>query len=181
MDERRYRAVAAELAPALNRHLTELLDDLVEGLAEQAPQAGLWSEEQREQIREGIRQVLLGLLRFLRIGDLEAHQCERLRRVVAAPVPGLGPGHAGDVPRLLRMDALDVAARLLGPWLTDERRRVLDHELERYFSILQPPDPRVGGSLPELDQWLARIAAEGTDRGPAPGSRSGSFGRVRSS
>lgn len=160
------------LADELARHEPALLGGLVRALQEELPGAPQWSPTVREAVRGSIADVLEGFLRFLRVGDLEAHDCERLRVTVNSPLPGVDRTSGRDVVRMLRIDLVELAARLLGEGLTPARRRLLDQELERYLSLLQPPSLHLAG-LGELDGWLARIAAAGQDLQPSPGRTPG--------
>lgn len=164
--------VSDPLADELARHEPALLMGLVEALHEELPGAQQWSQTVREAVRGSIAEVLEGFLRFLRVGDLEAHDCERLRVTVNSPMPGVDRTSGQDVVRMLRIDLVELAAWLLGDRLTPERRRLLDQELERYLSLLQPPSLHLAG-LGELDSWLARIAAAGQDLGGSSGEGDG--------
>ena len=161
VDPARRDAQRAELARMVAEHLDALLDTLVLDIAQRSPGSGEWPEEVRETVRSNVRQMGLGFLRFLRVGDLEAYQCQRLRRLIATPVLGQADAIDDDLPRSVRMDAVDVAARLIP--LSDDMRRLLDRELEAYLNLLRPGELRLGEELGALDTWLARIEAEGVD------------------
>lgn len=166
MDPDRRDALARSVADELAQHLTPLLDALVAAVQEDVPNSAAWTDDEVEDVREALRQVTLGFLLFLRVGDLEAHECMRLRDVLARPLPGAtAPGELG-LARSIRTDLADAVAGLLGPRLTDERRRLLAGELETYLALLQPSEVPVD-VLGDLDGWLARIGAEGPDILPA--------------
>ena len=161
MDPARRDAQRAELARLIAAELDTLLDALVADIAERLSDDGEWPEELREGVRANVRQMALGFLRFLRVGDLEAYQCQHLRELLARPALGSARIGGTDIPRAVRMDAVDVCGRLIP--LTDEMRRLLDRELEAYLNLLRPAELRLGEELGALDTWLARIALEGAD------------------
>lgn len=147
------------IADGIARRLTDLVDGLMDDLTGELAATGDWSEEQHERVREAVRQLALGFVRWLRIGDLEANHAERLRRLVATPLPGTRADEANDTLRSVRMDATDLMADALG--LEDDGRRVVDRELEAYLGFLQPRELRLTDEDDEIDAWLARI-----DSGP---------------
>lgn len=147
------------IADGIARRLTDLVDGLMDDLTGELAATGDWSEEQHERVREAVRQLALGFVRWLRIGDLEANHAERLRRLVATPLPGTRVDEANDTLRSVRMDATDLMADALG--LEDDGRRVVDRELEAYLGFLQPRELRLTDEDDEIDAWLARI-----DSGP---------------
>lgn len=148
---------AREVADGLARHLTELVDELMDTMTGRLPPSADWSEADHEGVREAVRQLALGFVRWLRIGDLEANHCERLRALVATPVPGTRPEESTDLTRTVRMDATDLIARTLQ--LDDRSHRYVDRELEAYLSLLQPRELRLTDEDGEIDAWLARIAS----------------------
>ncbi len=166
MDPPRRDLLAGEVADAIAANLTPILDALMAALSAEVPLAGFTPDEQ-ERIREGLRQLCLGFVRYLRLGDLEANQCERLRDLLSISIPGLPVGSVDELSRSLRMDALDILGRVLPQPLSDEERRLLDHELEAYLGLLRPGEVRLH-TIGELDTWLSRIAASGRDIGPSP-------------
>lgn len=157
MDPTRRDEDARAVADGLARHLTELVDALMETMTAQLPAATDWSEGQYEAVREAVRQLALGFVRWLRVGDLEANHCERLRALVATPLPGTRIEESADLTRTVRMDATDLISRTLG--LDEQVRRYVDRELEAYLSLLQPRELRLTDEDGEIDAWLARIAA----------------------
>lgn len=161
MDPNRRDREARAVADGLARHLTELVDGLMETLTAQLPAADRWSDSQYEAVRGGVRQLALGFVRWLRIGDLEANHAERLRQLVATPIPGTRTGESSDLTRTVRMDATDLLARGLD--LDEKMRRYVDRELEAYLNLLQPRELRLTDEDGEIDAWLARIATGSKD------------------
>lgn len=161
MDTSRRDEQARAVADGLARHLTELVDELMDTMTAQLPEAERWSDQQYEAVREAVRQLALGFVRWLRIGDLEATHCERLRKLVATPVPGTRIEESADLTRTVRMDATDLMATTLD--LDDETHRYIDRELEAYLTLLQPRELRLTDEDGEIDAWLARIASGSQD------------------
>lgn len=148
---------ARAVADGLARHLTELVDGLMDTMTSQVPASVHWSEREHEAVREAVRQLTLGFVRWLRIGDLEANHCERLRALVATPAPGTQFEETADLTRSVRMDATDLIARTLE--LDEQTHRYIDRELEAYLGLLQPRELRLTDEDGEIDAWLARIAS----------------------
>lgn len=156
--------IAEELADTLRPALTDLLADLTDSLSALLPRSTSWSAEQQAALHDNLRRLAEGFLEFLRLGDLEVSQVERLRTRLAAPIPG-SPSESGlDLAPSLRLQALQAVRGRLGGVLGDQALRLLDRELERYLSILSPPEYQVTPLSPEeFDAWLAEVEATGTD------------------
>lgn len=168
-DPARRDALAADLADRLADVVAPVVDRLLATLGAEVPASIGWTPGQHERARATLEAVVTGFLRYLRIGDLEASDCERLRDAVSEPPPGAGRDAAGELVRTLRAAALDAARDAVGA-LSDEQRRLLGWELEGYLALLTAPPRRVD-DIGDLDPWLARIAASGRDVRPAPRER----------
>lgn len=156
--------IAEELTEALHPALEDLLDELTASLSALLPRSRSWSARQRAAFRHNLRRLAEGFLEFLRQGDLEVSRVEHLRTRLAAPIPD-SPSQSGlDLAPSLRLQALQTIRGRLRGVLGDQALRLLDRELERYLSVLRPPEHQVTSlSSEEFDAWLAEVEATGTD------------------
>lgn len=149
------------LVDTLDRHVDTIVDALATQLTTEVPAAIGWTPGQNRRVRDALEELVRGYLRYLRIGDLEATDCERLREIAETPLPGVPADGTSELLRTLRSTLLIAVADPL-PDLDVDPQRFLRLELEGYIALLSRPGGRMD-QVGELDPWLARIASAGRD------------------
>lgn len=155
--------LAAELADAVEAVLPALTDALMDDLARLEPAAARWGPRTRARVREGVVHLARGFLRFLALGDLEAGEVERLRALLARPLPGSRWDSALALVAPLRLQATAAARRHAADRIDGELLHMLERELGAYVELLRGCDRHPGRTdRGGLDAWLGAIEASGT-------------------